>query len=200
MLKRRTRFAIVLAAFAAFVIAAQPAFAATAKFGAKLSNGVFPSNAYPGTYCDHELYGGNNTYACTWIMLTAFNGGSPTAPKDGTINKVKIINGQGGSFKIVVARKSQTTQFKVVGRSTKISYATDKCEPDCTVHKYSFPGLKVKAGDYIGIQAAKTSTLRCDSGGNKIALFTPKLPVGGSYTTPSGYSGCYLLIQVVYAS
>ena len=40
------------------VLAAQPAAAATVKFGAKVQNGNFPSNAYPGTYCDHEIDGG----------------------------------------------------------------------------------------------------------------------------------------------
>jgi hypothetical protein len=196
----RGRLGAILAMSVMMLIAAQPAFAATAKFGAKLGTGTFPSNAYPGTLCDHEIDGGSGTYACTWILLTAFNGGTVTAPKNGTINKVKIVNGNGGSFKVVVARKNGSGQFKVVGRSAKVSYPTDQCPFDCTTHTFSVTPLSVQTGDYIGIQTAKTSMLRCDSGGNKIALFTPVLAPGGAYTSPTDYSGCYLLLEAVYAN
>jgi hypothetical protein len=190
----------MLAVSLLLLLAVQPVEAATAKFGAKLTAGTFPSNAYPGTWCDHEIDGGSDTYACTWILLTAFNGGSPTAPQNGFINKVKIVNGQGGSFKVVTARKNGSGQFKVVSASAKVTYSTDQCDPDCSVHTYNITPLQVATGDYIGIKTKKTSTLRCDSGGNKIALFTPPLPVSGGYTTPTDYSGCYLLLTAVYQS
>ena len=68
---RRVRgIAVVLVALGMLFMAAQPVGAATLKFGSKLSGGPwFPSNAYPGTYCDHEIDGGSDTYACTWILL-----------------------------------------------------------------------------------------------------------------------------------
>lgn len=198
----RGRLGVMLAMSAMLLVAAQPVDAATVKFGAKLTNGVFPSNTYPGTYCDHEIDGGSSTYACTWILLTPFNNTTPgaTAPKNGTVNKVRIINGQGGSFKFVIAQKNASGKFKVLRSTAKVNYATDQCDPDCVVHTYSFPGLSVATGNYIGIQTAKTSTLRCDSGGNKTALFTPTLPVGGGFTTPTDYSGCFHLVQAVYAN
>jgi hypothetical protein len=198
---RRVRsIAVVLATLAMLLMAAQPVGAAALKFGSKLSGGPwFPSNAYPGTYCDHEIDGGSDTYACTWILLTPFNGGTATAPANGRIVKVKLINGQGGSFKLVVATRNASGQFKVTGRSTTINYSTDQCDPDCTVHKYS-TSLSVAKGQYVGVQASKASFLRCDSGGNKIALFTPPLAPGGAYTTPTDYSGCYMLLQAVYST
>jgi hypothetical protein len=55
-----------------------------------------------------------------------------------------------------------------------------------------------KAGDYLGIQTSRISTLRCDSGGNKIALFKPPLAPGGAYTTPTDYSGCWELVRAIY--
>jgi hypothetical protein len=194
------RLGAILAMSVMMLIAAQPAFAATTKFGAKVANGVFPSNAYPGTYCDHEIDGGSDTYGCTWILLTAYNGGSVTAQKNGTINKVRIINGHSGSFKVVIASKNASGQFKVTARSAKVNYTTDPCNVDCVVHTYNITPLTVKTGQYVGIQTPKTSTLRCDSGGNKTALLTPPLAPGGAYTTPDDYSGCFLLVQAVYAS
>ena len=199
---RRSRLAAVVAAAAMLVLAFQTVDAATVKFGAKLAAGQFPDNAYQGTLCDHEISGGSGTYACTWILTQAYNGGTVTAPKNGTINKVKIVNGKSGSFRFVIARKNASGQFKVLRRSASISYATDNCpEPfNCSVHTYSIAGLAISTGDYIGIQAAKTSMLNCNSGGSRTALFTPTLAAGGAYTTPTDYSGCFLLLQAVYSS
>jgi hypothetical protein len=196
---RRSRIAAIVASAAMLVLAFQTVNAATVKFGAKLAAGYDPSNAYPGVWCDHEIDGGSQTYGCTWILNQAFNGGTLTAPKNGYVNKVRIINGQGGSFKFVVARKNASGQFKVLRKSATIYYTTDQCDPECSVHAYSISKMLVSTGDYIGIQAAKTSMLRCDSGGNRTALFTPTLAAGGSYTTPTDYSGCFLLLQAVYS-
>lgn len=197
---RRSRIAAIVAAAAMLVLAFQTVDASTVKFGAKLTTDAFPSNAYPGKWCDHEIDGGSDTYGCTWILLQAFNGGTATAPKSGYINKVRIVNGVGGSFKFVIARKNSSGQFKVLRKSATIYYSTDQCDLACAVHGKSISPLLVSTGDYIGIQAAKTSMLRCDSGGNRTALFKPTLAAGGSYTTPTDYSGCFLLLQAVYSS
>jgi len=199
---RRSRLAAMVAAAAMLVLAFQTVDATTVKFGAKLAAGQFPDNAYPGTLCDHEISGGSGTYACTWILNQAFNGGTATAPKNGYINKVRIVNGAAGSFKLVIARKNSSGQFKVLRKSTTVYYSKDNCpEPyNCSVHAYSISSLQISTGDYIGIQAAKTSMLNCNSGGSRTALFTPTLAAGGSYTTPTDYSGCFLLLQAVYSS
>jgi hypothetical protein len=195
------RLGAVLAMSVMMLIAAQPAFAATAKFGAKLGSGTFPSNSYPGTYCDHEIDGGSDTYACTWILLNSFGGGSVTAPKNGKISKVKFVAGAAGSFKLVIARKNASGQFKVTAASAKINYGTDNCLVNCVTRTVTLSSqLNVSTGDYVGVQGAKIGTLRCDSGGNKIALLKPPAPVGGSYVTPTDYSGCFLLVTAVYAS
>jgi hypothetical protein len=195
---RRSSLAAVLALAALLIIAVAPVSAATTKFGAKVAPGYFPSNAYPGTLCDHELDGGSDIYPCTWILNQAFNGGTVTAPKNGYINKLRTINGQGGAFKFVIAQRNGAGQFKVLRMSAKINYATDPCNPDCVVHKYNIAPMQVSTGNYIGIQATKTSMLRCDSGGPKILLFRPPLPTNGPYTAPTDDSGCWLLLQAVY--
>jgi len=105
------RLGVMLAMSAMLLTAAMPVDAATVKFGAKLAAGTDPSNA-PVT-CDHELNGGSGTYACTWIMTNAFNGGTLTAPKNGKINKVQLIAWNSGSFTLFFASKSGSN-FKVV--------------------------------------------------------------------------------------
>src|SRR4051812_20322292 len=199
---RRSRVAAILAAATMLVLAFQTVDAATVKFGAKLAAGQYPDNAYSGTLCDHEVDGGSGTYACTWVLNQAFNGGTATAPKNGFINKVKIVNGAAGSFKLVIARKNASGQFKVLRKSTSVSYTKDNCpEPfNCSVHTYSIPSLQISTGDYIGIQTSRTSMLNCNSGGSRTALFTPTLAAGASYTTPTAYSGCFLLLTAVNSS
>jgi len=197
------RLGSIFAGSMLLLLAVQPAAAAVTKFGANLpSNGTDVSNAYQGQWCDHEIDGGSDTYGCTWILMQAFNGGTVTAPKNGTINKVRIMNGKGGSFKVVVATKNSSGQFKVTARSAKVYYSEDPNQCDyptyCTRRAFSITPLTIKAGQYLGIQTAKTSTLRCDSGGNKIALLTPPLAPGGSFASVDDYSGCFLMVQAVY--
>ena len=195
-ISRKGRFGALLVMSFALLVAAAPVNAATTKFGAKLAAGIDPSNS-PVT-CDHEIDGGNGTYACTWIMLNAFNGGTLTAPKTGQINKVKLIAWTDGSFKLVFAKKSGS-KFKVVTVGPKVTYH-DGCPGDCTVQTYNITPTTVHQGEVVGFQNFKGGAVRCDSGSSNIALFYPTLPAGGAYTTPTDYSGCKMLIQVVYAS
>jgi hypothetical protein len=190
------RFGAMLIMSAMLLVSAMPVDAATVKFGAKLAAGVEPSNS-PVT-CDHELNGGSGTYACTWIMLSAYNGGTLTAPKTGTINKIKLIAWTSGSFKPVFAKKS-ASQFKVITVGPKVYYH-DGCNPGCVVQTYNITPTTVHLGEYLGIQTGKGGPMRCNSGSPNIALFTPVLPAGGGYQTPDGYSGCQMMVQVVYAS
>jgi hypothetical protein len=198
---RRHILAALSGTIAIFAMAAPPAAAATT-FGASLSGAPFPSNAYPGQYCDHELNGGSQTYSCTWIEDYAYNNNGlagAKAPRNGTIRKIKLVAGHGGSFKLYLARyKPGTHQGKVVTKGPKITYATDPCDTDCSVQTFTISPLTVHKGDFLAIKANKPSFLRCDSGGNRIALFKPPLAVGAGFTAESGDSGCYMLLQAVY--
>jgi hypothetical protein len=186
---------------ALMAIAVTPASAAV-HFGADLSSLPFPSNAYPGSYCDHLLNGGNATYGCTWIEDYAYNNGGlagAKAPMNGTIGKIKLIAGQGGSFRLFIARyKPGTHQGKVIRKGPTITYATDPCNVDCHVQTFNIAALTVKTGDFLAFKAAKSSFLRCDSGGNRVALFKPPLVVGDPLKTETGNDGCYVLLQAVY--
>ena len=194
------RVGSILAASMLLLLAVQPVAAANVKFGAKLpASGIFVSNAYEGRYCDSLIDGGNDTYACTWVLLDAFNGGADTAPQSGVIQKIRILNGEGGSFQVMVVRK-KAGQFRAINQSGFVNYSTDACDypTECVRHTYSITPLAVNAGDYLAIRTNKTSTLRCDSGGSKVALFAPPLAVGGGFRTPTDTDGCFLMVQAVY--
>jgi len=195
---------LVLALSAAMLAAGSvPAMASPVRFGAKLSNNLFPDNAYPGSSCDHVLTGGTGNSKCTWIEDFAYdpNNGSASAkaPKNGKISKIRLIAGHSGSFQLVIARYQPNTQKgKVVRAGPTINYATDPCSPHCTIQVFSIKPLTVNKGDYLAINTRSTSTLRCDSGGDRISLYKPPLPVGGALTHATDTDGCYLLLQAQY--
>ena len=196
---RRIRgLAAILATASVFFIAVQPVAAANTTFGTKLDASTeFPDNAYPGTYCDHLLTGGSGTSSCTWILVLPDKGTQPTAPKDGKINKIKLIAGKGGSFTLYIAQKSGS-KFKVVTKGPKITYATDACSPDCHIQSFSISPITVHKGDYLAVKTAKASFVRCNSGSQATALFKPPLATGGGFATPTDYDGCRMMLQAVY--
>jgi len=176
-------------------MAAQPVGAATLKFGAKLSAGIQPSNS-PST-CDHQLNGGSGTYACTWILNQAYNGGLVTAPANGKINKVKLISCHAGSFTVQLAQKSGSS-FKIVTQGPKVTY-TSQCN-GYPVQKYSITPMTVHTGEYLAVKGSGSmGPIRCDSGSPRTYLFKPPLVVGGGFTAPTDDTGCFLLVQFVYS-
>jgi len=187
-----------------FLMAGQvTAAAGPVRFGANLNTTMFPDNSYQGTTCDHVISGGSGTYSCTWVENQAKNSATPLAsaraPKDGFINKVRLIAGKGGSFKLFLARyKTSTNEGKVVKAGPTITYSTDPCSPDCHIQTISISPLQVHKGDVLAIKTAKTSILSCNSGGNAIAVFKPALAVGGPLTPATDTDGCFMLLQAQY--
>jgi len=198
---RRRVLVALCVSVALFAVAAPPASAAV-HFGANLSSLPFPSNSYPGSYCDHLLNGGSATYSCTWIEDYAYNNNGLTgakAPSNGTIGKIKLIAGHSGSFRLFIARyKPGTHEGKVVRKGPTINYATDPCDTDCHVQTFNISALTVHTGDFLAFKTNKASFLRCDSGGNRVALFKPPLVVGDPLKAETGNDGCYVLLQAVY--
>jgi len=186
----------VLAALGIFFMAAQPVGAAGAKFGSSLDTTMFPDNAYSGQNCQHELTGQDGTAKCTWILVLPASGNQPSSPANGKITKIKLIAGKGGSFTLYLAQKSGS-KFKLVRKGPKITYGTDQCSPDCHIQKFNISPLTVHSGDYLAVQMAKGSIMQCNSGSNATALYKPPLAIGGSYASPTDYSGCRLLLQAV---
>ena len=193
--------AVVLSALWLALLAGQPVEASPAHFGADLSGSIFTNNAYPGSTCDHLLTGGSGTSSCTWILVLPDKGTQPTAPKDGKINKIKLIAGKGGSFTLQIAHFDQSThKGQVVTTGPKITYATDPCTSSCSVQTFTISPIQVHTGDYLAIKTSKASLLDCFTGSLHTALFKPPLVAGGSNVAETGDDGCYMLLQAVYKS
>jgi hypothetical protein len=202
---RRVRgISVVLAALGMIFMAAQPVGASSTHFGAVLSTTTQPSNSP--TNCDHQLNGNDGTDKCTWIEANAYNSGGSgvpgaQAPKNGTINKIKLISCHSGSFTLFIAHFNQTTHVgSVVTKGPKISYTGQCGNTTYTIQKYTISPITVHTGDYLAISAVSVGFVRCDSGGLRTALYKPPLAVGGGSATETDDSGCYLLLQAVYSS
>jgi hypothetical protein len=199
----RHTMAMVLALAAAMVaVTSVPSMASPVRFGAKLNTSEFPDNAYPGSSCDHVISGGSGTSNCTWIEDQALNNNGfsgAKAPKDGKINKIRLISGHGGSFQLFIGRyNSGTHKGKVVRTGPTITYATDPCSPDCAIQVFTIKPLTVKKGDVLAIKTKSTSILQCNQGSDHISLYKPPLAVGGPLTHATDTDGCYLLLEAQY--
>jgi hypothetical protein len=196
-----------IALSALLITAAAPVSAApVVRFGAVLNTTEFPDGAYQGRTCDNVLTGHNpgDPYACTWIEDQAmnFNGNGfvgARAPKDGHINKIRLIAGHSGAFKLFLARyKPATQEGKVVRAGPTISYATDACNPNCHIQSFNIAPLLVHKGDVLAIRTNKTSIIQCNSGSDHTSFYKPPLAVGGPFTAADDTDGCYMMLQAQY--
>ena len=114
---------ITTAAALAAVALAIPASASAESFGSKLTPNIQPSNAgVKGHPCVQGDPG-----ACTRVMMEGYtNGsgvGSPKAPHDGTIDKLKIIAQGPGKFRPALAKaKPNAEQARLTYRGSQIEY------------------------------------------------------------------------------
>ncbi|MFL5779710.1 MAG: hypothetical protein ACJ760_00205 [Thermoleophilaceae bacterium] len=202
---RLTAIAAALATVAALgVIGVSAASAATIKFGAKLTSNTQPSNANNQTCADADPTLSANP--CTRVPTTfadvgAING-AITAPKTGTVTKIKLIAQKPGSMvPFVVALKNinaqtYTAKGKATAKGPKISYVSSIQPTSYKVQSFAV-NIPVHKGEYLGITAKRTSMLRCNSGGGKQLLFAPPLKIGNPFDPSDGRDDCVLLIQGV---
>jgi hypothetical protein len=201
--KRLPAMAAALASLVAIgVIGVSTASAATVKFGAKLTSNTQPSNANNATCADSDptLSGVD---PCTRVPTTfADVGGLPTAPKTGTMTKIKLIAAKPGSMvPFVVALKNFNAQAyhakgKATAKGPKINYVSSVQATSYKIQSFAV-NFPVHKGEYLGITAKKTSMLRCNSGGGKQLLFQPRLKIGNPFDPSDGRDDCVLLIQGV---
>jgi len=193
-LGRRLILVLALGVVAAFMAAPASGFAATT-FGAKLNKNIQPSNSLPAQSCVFQM-----PQSCTRIEMDAYNDpGHERAPKDGVINKVKLIAGGPGHFKLQIAEaKPGKDKGRVVRNGPRIDYHGSGLNgPNYDVESVPVH-VPVEKGQYLAISAKKTSMLRCSSGGPNQFLFTPALSPGDPFKTLSYTDGCWLLLEAVY--
>jgi hypothetical protein len=196
---RRTGLVAALTALALAVAPAAGMASAPVKFGAKLNSTVQPSNSLPGLTCN-----GPETplTACTMVLNDAYgrpNGGE-LAPKTGTIQKLRLIAGGPGSFRLMAVKHINGTDSKVTRRGQKISYLgqVESAEEEGDYRVESFDvDMQVKKGMQLAIRGNITSMIRCSSGGDNTLIYSPPLFLGGSFTPATSTDGCWLLMEAV---
>ena len=150
---RRSGLAAALVALALALVPAAGMASAPIKFGAKLNSTVQPSNSLPGLPCN-----GPETplTSCTMVLNDAYgrpNGGE-LAPKTGTIEKIRLIAGGPGSFRLMAVKHINGTDAKVTRRGQKISYRgqVESAEEEGDYNVESFPvGMKIKKGEQLAL-------------------------------------------------
>jgi hypothetical protein len=131
-------------------------------------------------------------------MNAVFNANASklTAPKDGTIHKLRVVAGGPDTVKVVLARANGSLQGKIVRKGATI-HPVGK---DATANKVEIfnVSIPVKKGDRLAINDATSHIVRCFDGGPHTLQYEPTLPLGGSFTNESSDTGCYLMLQAEY--
>jgi hypothetical protein len=194
----------VLVTVVLLVAQASPAGAATpTRWGSKLTTSVQPQNFQ--RYCDDD---GAPHPDCSWMFRHVFGrDGGQKAPKNGYIDKVRVIACSPGSFYLQfgsIRKKPGTTnqyQAKVRTTSKKVSFPGDPdgCDDGTyTINTINIVDVYVRQGEYFGVRAKTPRALRCNSGSPNVLEFTPVLANGGSYRNPTDVNGCDPLIELQY--
>jgi hypothetical protein len=196
------RFLVPIAVIAALALIVPASGLAAAKFGAKLRNPdgsvIQPTAPKGGNNCkqaDSSVGAGQ----CTRVAVS-FDRGSPgnnrKAPKNGIINKINVVASGPGKFRLFMARVRGGDRSKVRKKGPNMSYTGDSTAPYTIEHLPLH--LRVKKGDYLSIQAKRTSMLSCTAGSVRQLLYVPPLVVGDPLENANGTDDCSLLIQAVY--
>jgi hypothetical protein len=187
-------------AFALILVLPGTAFGA--RFGAKLTSAtgvaLQPDNSNPPHGCDPPA----PFNPCTRVAVNfehAVNG-NKSAPVSGTIDKIRLIAGSAGHFRLQLARAKNITgaggDAKVVRSGPRIDYLGKGFNADPAKRIEAFNvNLHVNQGDYLTMRMTRTSVLRCNSGGTRQLLFEPPLLVGGGFTHTTNNDGCTLMLQ-----
>jgi hypothetical protein len=183
---------------AAVALALVPAttMAAPITFGHRLDHE--PSNSAPGHNC-REDGSDDPTPACTRIPNDGDSGGAVaaglTAPAKGVITKFKVRAGAPGDLKfVVVKRKGDFAKARHITQTFHVQGLGFNEDEASAVETFKAK-VKVKKGDYVGIESTSTSALYCSHGGDSQLIFSPALR--NVFQAPSTDDGCELLVQAV---
>lgn len=205
---RTTRIvALVSAAFTALVLLCVPligqAEAKTYTFGIRLDHE--PSNSAPGHNC-REDGSDDPTPACTRVALDEGNAVADglRAPRNGTIVKFRVRAGAPGELTFRLVRLHSLGFDPAIGDYAGFGRGAGTGPTvqvagrgfDETNPIEEFPArLKVRKGDYLGLDSSATSALYCSGGGNNQMIFSPTL--GRTFRASTQTEGCELLVQAV---
>jgi hypothetical protein len=200
------RITSIAAAVAAATVLAAPAAAQakTVTFGIRLDHE--PSNSLPAHNC-REDGSEDPTPMCSRVATDPGNAvkAGLRAPASGTIVKFRIRAGGPGVVTFRLARLKgfgfdpALMDYSGLGKSAGIGPTVSVAgngfaETGSPVE--TFPArLKVRKGDYVGLDSTATSALYCSGGGANQAIFSS--PLDGRYQRLYDTEGCELLVQAV---
>jgi hypothetical protein len=167
-------------------------------FGADLSSKPFPNEAGgtgPQT-CDE-----NPSAACTRVMTQAYGtNGRLKAPRNGEIDKIKIIALDDGTARLFMAKIDPSDPFsaKVTRKGPQFSYQGQPDTGPVFVNTIDIPNMTVLKGEVIALKAVELSALRGGSGGNRHLEFQPGLTVAEGYRESDDDNSFHMLVRVIY--
>ncbi len=198
----RLWLALALGAAAVMVV---PASSFAAKFGSDLKNNdgsvTQPANSSPAHYCD-PIPGDPCTRVAVAFGDTGTAPGGVSAPRDGVIEKIKLVAGAPGHFRLQLARVKDLAlgpgegQAKVVEQGPRIDYGSSVNGLDYEIQKFHVH-VPVHEGEYLAIKSKRTGTLKCTSGSTEQLLFQPPLQLGGPFESNDDDDDCTMLLQAV---
>jgi hypothetical protein len=196
---------VVIASTLLLLLGTVSTAAGATRFGAKLDGTRQPSNAESGWWCDDNDEALPNP-TCTWVSTEAFgrpNGGFK-APRDGTIDKVRVVSCFPDSFRIQIARaKPADEKARVLRNGPTVSFQgdPDECQDDdiFKVSVVNVPNFHINKGEVIAFKDKETGALYC-SGGGTVLTFHPPLVAGGSFQTSDESESCFLLVEYQYTN
>jgi hypothetical protein len=179
--------ALVLGAMAAIPASGM----ATTRFGAKLSGDLDPVE-------DQELCPDNGG-VCTRVPLRYENpthaGPSPYAPRDGVIDKIRLVSSTGASFVPQVVKVkgniAPITEVKVKAEGPFIGY-----EGTGEIESFDVD-IPVKQGQRIAMRTTFAGALQCEPGIDNEAIVDPTILPSMVFTDANYYTGCTHLLQAV---
>ncbi len=116
-------------------------------------------------------------------------GGTPFAPKNGTITKIRLIADSPGKLHLQIAKRGMATESKVTREGPTIKYAgtgsVEKFKVDVPVKHYEWLAFKTKQAD----------TLTCEPGASgEDYVYQPALAPGGPFAAAYATEECTQLI------
>ncbi len=194
MFNRKTagRFAALVAIATAALLVAPATGLAGEKFGTSFQGTVTPVSA-------PEVCPGGAGEACTRAPLYYYDpphaGNVPFAPHDGTLDKVKVMADDPGSFRLHLVKLKNgffpNAELKLKAKGPRITYAG-------TGNVESFDvDLDVQEGWWLAQKARYTGALSCEAGLTNEAIVQPALALNAPFSPVTYYGGCTHLVQGV---
>jgi hypothetical protein len=170
-------------------------------FGSTLSKP--PTDFDPPATCDTT--GSNQDIGpCTRVAVrfaaTGAVRGRVRAPVAGTIRRIRVRAGLGGTFRVTLVRLRSFDRASGSGEGQAVSGgATIRVRGRGLAARRPIESftvrLRARRGDYLAVEGSSTSALRCEGGDVEQLLFMPPLRALQPFQPSAEFDSCTLLVQ-----